>query len=79
MEYEIPLSGRAADIAAVNTALRAVDPAALADLHPSGSPLRISTSLGAAEVSALVTTTGLATPASAVEQQPSVCCGGCSG
>lgn len=79
MEYEIALGGRAANLAAVNEALRAADPAALADLHASGSPLRVSTSLGAAEVAALVSSAGLETAAAAVEQQPSTCCGGCGG
>jgi hypothetical protein len=79
MEYEIALGGRTANVAAVNEALRAADPAALADLHASGSPLRVSTSLGAAEVAALLSSTGLDTTPAAVEQQPSTCCGGCGG
>lgn len=79
MDYEIALGGRTTDLAAINDALRAADPAALADLHPTGSPLRISTSLSAAEIAPLLATTGLDTPVDAVQQQPSTCCGGCGG
>ncbi len=79
MEYELALSGRATDLAAINEALRAVDPAALADIHPSGTPLRLSTSLPAREIAALLTASGFDTATESVQQQPSTCCGGCSG
>jgi hypothetical protein len=41
--------------------------------------LRIATSLGVEDLSALLSEAGLPTDARHIVLQPSVCCGGCSG
>lgn len=76
MEFHItglPVS----DVAVIDDALRAVDPAALVDLE--GPTLRVATCLGSAELATILSSTGLAVRGDQIVQLPSICCGGCSG
>lgn len=76
MEFHIkglPVS----DVAAIEGAVLAVDPAALVDLE--GSTLRVATCLDSAELTTIISSTGNAVGPEQIVQRPSVCCGGCSG
>lgn len=76
MEFHItgvPVS----DVAAIDDALRAADPAALVDLD--GSTLRVATCLGSTELRSILSGSGYSVGRDQVVQLPSICCGGCSG
>lgn len=79
MEFHVRVAATAADIAALEAAFRAVDPAALVDFDPGRRQLRIAAAMGPADVGRVLERAGHPVPAGAIEQQPSVCCGGCSG
>lgn len=79
MEFHIPLAGSLPDLGAVEETLRSVDPAALVDIDPAGRTLRVTAVLSVSELAALLGVAGLPAAPHQVIQQPSVCCGGCSG
>jgi hypothetical protein len=79
MEYHIPVSAPLAALEAIDDAIRDADPAALVDIDPAGTTLRISTLLPRAQVATLVTAAGYPVGITHVRQLPSICCGGCSG
>lgn len=79
MEFHVRLSGPAPDPDQIESAIRAVDPSALADIDPASSTLRIATSLGARELIELLADAGHPVSPEQVRQLPSICCGGCSG
>lgn len=79
MEYEVNIAGVAADLAAINEALCAADPAAVADLDPFTPVLRVSAAVTTGELLGLLHETGCEVPPHAVRARPSVCCGGCGG
>lgn len=67
------------DVAALDRAIVAVDPAALVDLDADGRTIRMATVLTRAEVLACLAEAGLPADDARLRQLPSVCCGGCSG
>lgn len=79
MEYHIPVRAPLAVFAAIDDAIRDADPAALVDIDPAGTTLRISTLLPRLQVAGLVTAAGYPVEHAHVRQLPSICCGGCSG
>ncbi|HQW81049.1 MAG: hypothetical protein IPF83_00845 [Rhodanobacteraceae bacterium] len=79
MEFRISYSGASPDLAAIESALCSVDPAANVDLHAVSSTLRVAGAFSAAELPALLNQAGLAVDSQNVKQLPSVCCGGCGG
>lgn len=79
MEYHIPVCTPLAAFGAIDDAIRDADPAALVDIDPAGTTLRISTLLPRARVAGLVTAAGYPVEPAQVRQLPSICCGGCSG
>lgn len=79
MKFNIRTNGRPVDIACVEQALLAVDPAAMIDLDGLNGVLRVSTYLDGAGLQSLVTDAGFSVPLGDVELLPSDCCGGCSG
>lgn len=78
MEYRINAAG-SIDPGAIEDAIRAVDPAAMVDLDPTGQVLRVATSLGDAGLVALLAGAGYPLSPQQLEHVPSQCCGGCSG
>ena len=79
MEFHIQITGPAPDPGAIEDAIRDLDPAALVDIDPSASTLRIATSVGAQQLVSLITQAGYPVSPAQVRQLPSICCGGCSG
>lgn len=79
MEFHVRLFRPIADLASIEFAIQAVDPAALLDIDPASETLRIATGLDAAELATLIGRTGYRLDAEQVIQLPSVCCGGCGG
>jgi hypothetical protein len=79
MEFHVTLVEPTPVLAAIEQAIQDADPSALADIDPSGSVLRVSTSVGAERLISLVREAGLSITADQVRQLPSICCGGCSG
>ena len=79
MEFALRSTGAAADVAAIERQLLALDPAALVDVDANGGTLRISTAATGDELLACLRTMGMAADAADLVQLPSVCCGGCSG
>lgn len=79
VEYALQVAGAAPDLATLERALGALDPAAVLDLADGGRALRISTWATAVEVVQCLRSAGLDAAPGALVQLPSVCCGGCSG
>src|SRR5574337_2094479 len=79
MEFHIKTRGVKPDLYAINSALRDVDPMAVADIGPEGASLRVAVELGSPELLALLTRAGYPVDWRQLEQVPSVCCGACGG
>lgn len=79
MEFHIKTRGAQPDLDAINDALLAVDPAAVADIDPADGTLRVAVELGSPELLALLTRVGYPVTWRQLEQVPSVCCGACGG
>lgn len=77
MEFRIRLADTSADLATVVDVLQAVDPAAIVDRDPHDGRLRATVWMQADALAAVLAEAGY--PALEVEQQPSNCCGDCSG
>lgn len=78
MEFHVRASRPLPPLAVIEDAVLAFDPAAVVDIHPACG-LRVNTAIDVAALVALVNEAGGAVDPGDVEQQPSVCCGGCSG
>ncbi|MBJ6985520.1 hypothetical protein [Luteimonas sp. MC1750] len=78
MEFHVRASRPLPPLAVIEDALLAFDPAAVVDLDPAQG-LRVSAAIDAAQLVDLLNGVGGAVLPAEVEQQPSVCCGGCSG
>jgi hypothetical protein len=79
MEYRIILPpARPEPPARFEAALLEADPAAVFDVDPS-HVVRVATTLGMADLTALLRAQGEAFADVRVEALPSICCGGCSG
>lgn len=78
MEFHVRASRPLPPLLVVEDALLAFDPAAVVDLDPE-QVLRVNAAISAAELLALLNELGASLEPGEVEQQPSVCCGGCSG
>lgn len=85
-EFHIDLGDRAG-AAAIDTqaleriedAIYDVDPAAVIDFTPSSGRLRVAASLDADHLAIVLDAAGYPVDREAIEQLPSICCGGCSG
>ncbi len=78
MEFNIKMVSTP-DLAAIEHAIRAVDPSAQVDLDPQSRTLRVAASINANELVTLISQAGTPVAQHQVTQAPSVCCGGCSG
>lgn len=79
MEFHIKTRGVKPDIDAINAALVAIDPAAVADIDPGNASLRVAVELSSPELIALLAQAGYPVDWRQLEQVPSVCCGACGG
>ncbi|HEX5487542.1 MAG TPA: hypothetical protein VFX04_00165 [Rhodanobacteraceae bacterium] len=79
MEFHIRTQGRQPDLDAINAALLAIDPLAMADVDPANANLRISVQLGSPELLDLLTRCGYPVDWRQLEEIPAVCCGACGG
>ncbi|NLC61256.1 MAG: hypothetical protein GX761_08230 [Gammaproteobacteria bacterium] len=79
MEFHIGRDARMPDISVLEDALLGHDPAALIDLDPAAGLVRISTWLAAGQLAEVLGAAGWVIQPDRIEQQPSVCCGGCGG
>lgn len=79
MEFHIKTLGLNPDLAAINAALAAVDPLAMADIDPADGTLRVAAELGSPEVLELLTRAGYPVTWRQLEAMPAVCCGACGG
>lgn len=79
MEFHVSLPAAPTDLVELGETLRRQDPAAMVDVDASGSTLRISSAMAATDLAEALRQAGLPVVARDVVQQPSVCCGGCSG
>ncbi|GGK16485.1 hypothetical protein [Luteimonas terricola] len=78
MKFHVRASRPLPPLMVVEDALLAFDPAAVVDIDPALG-LRVSAAIDAAQLVALLNQIGGEVEPAEVEQQPSVCCGGCSG
>ncbi|MGY1459478.1 MULTISPECIES: hypothetical protein [unclassified Luteimonas] len=78
MEFHVRASRPMPPLAVIEDALLAFDPSAVVDIDPAHG-LRVNAAIDAAQLMALLNEVGGAVEPGEVEQQPSVCCGGCSG
>jgi hypothetical protein len=78
MEFHVHLATTVPGLAQIERQLLERDPAGLVDLRGTDL-LRVSTCLDHAGLLAVLADAGHALPLQAVQQQPSVCCGGCGG
>lgn len=79
MQFKLNSSGPLPTADAIAQAIDAVDPASIVDLDPGSGALRISTSVGEAELGSILLQAGYALSPGQLEQIPSQCCGGCGG
>lgn len=79
VEFHVQLAGVQPDLGAIEQALLDADPAALVDIDASGGTLRVAGAFTAVDLVVLMRQSGHPVTPQQVEQQPSVCCGGCSG
>ena len=79
MEFHINMAGPMPNIAAIEHAVRSIDPAALVDMDPADHTLRVAASIDAVQLVSLINQAGNPVARSQVIQVPSTCCGGCSG
>ena len=78
MEFHVRASRPLPPLAVIADALLAFDPAAVVDIDPAQG-LRVNAAIDAQGLVVLLNQVGGAVDPDEVEQQPSVCCGGCSG
>ncbi len=79
MEFHVRVAAGTLDLPALETRLLALDPAAVLDLDSTGARLRVSTLVPSQDLADAMAATGHPVALRDIEQQPSVCCGGCSG
>lgn len=79
MEFRIRTRGVTPNLAAINDALVAIDPAAVADVDPADGDLRVAVALGSPALLALLTRVGYPVDWKQLEEVPAVCCGACGG
>lgn len=79
MEFHIASDAGMPDIAVLEAALLEHDTAAVIDLDADGGLVRLSSWLGADQLIGILGRAGWAIQPDRIEQQPSVCCGGCGG
>lgn len=79
MEFHIALTDGAPDPAQVQDAMFDIDPMAVVDLDMSGLVMRISSTTAVADLIEVLRHLGWILAPQQVVQQPTICCGGCSG
>jgi len=79
MEFHVRIAATPVDVEAIEAGLLALDPAGLIDLDPASRLLRVSTLMAPDELATVLAAAGYPVALNAIEQQPSVCCGGCGG
>ena len=79
MEFRINANGPLPGIDSIEDALRVLDPAAVADIQPGTSTIRVSATVEPHELVSLMHGLGLPLVSDDIERVPSICCGGCSG
>lgn len=79
MKFNVRTHGQPVDLASIEQALLATDPAAMIDLDGLNNVLRVSSYLDGAGLQGLMSDAGFSVPLGDVEQLPSECCGGCGG
>ncbi len=79
MKFNIKTHGHAISVSVIEQALMQADPAAMIDLDPATSSLRVSSCLDDTELQSLMTDAGFPIPSANFEGVPSECCGGCGG
>ena len=79
MEFHIEVRDVSPDLGAINAAIGAIDPAAVADIDATGTRLRIAAMIESPELVRLLAQAGLPVTLPQVKQLPSICCGGCGG
>lgn len=79
MEIHVRLGSPLPELAMLENAITALDPAAVVDVDAAAGLLRVNAAVDAAQLVALASQAGYVLAPDDVMQQPSVCCGGCSG
>ena len=79
MEFRIRTNGLQPDLDAINDALTAMDPSALADVESATATLRVSVALGSHDLLAVLAQAGYPVNRKQLEEVAPVCCGGCGG
>ena len=79
MEFHIKTKGVQPDLDAINDALTAIDPAAVADMDAAAATLWVSAALGLHELLSLLAQAGYPVERNQLEPIAPVCCGGCGG
>ena len=79
MEFRINANGPLPGIDSIEDALRVLDPAAVVDIRPGTSTIRVSAIVEPHELVSLMQDLGLPLVPDDIERVPSICCGGCSG
>lgn len=79
MEFHVTLIEPVANLAVIEDAILAFDPAAQIDVDKLGQTLRVAAFVEAAELVSLLDQAGYPVDASQVVELPAICCGGCGG
>jgi hypothetical protein len=78
MEFSVTMPGPI-DPGAIEQAIREIDPAAVVDIDPAASTLRVAATVDLVQLLALFNRAGYPVDRHHVAQAASVCCGGCGG
>ncbi|HEU0152591.1 MAG TPA: hypothetical protein VFQ84_04515 [Arenimonas sp.] len=79
MRYDVRLASPSPNLAAIRAALGDADPAAMTDFDRTTGLLRVSATLGVAELARLLASADQPVALAQIMPLPSTCCGGCGG
>lgn len=79
MEFHVRLTNPITDLASIEDAIQAFDPAAQIDIDKLGQNLRVAAFVEATELVSLLDRAGYRVNPLQVVQLPAICCGGCGG
>jgi hypothetical protein len=79
MQFRLDIVQPVTDLHRIEDVIRDLDPAAIVDIDPSGSHLRVAAAIGADALCRLFARAGYPVAREQLVGLPSDCCGGCAG
>lgn len=79
MQFKLEIVQPVTDLRRIEDTVRGLDPAALVDIDPTGSHLRVAAAIGRDALCRLFAQAGYPVARAQLIDVPSDCCGGCAG